>query len=79
MCARITDSGKLTLINDRLTTADSGREQESTLADAASHERVLRRIFSGHDHLAHRALRLWRQRRPGLRTDGVVQQIGTYS
>lgn len=62
ICARTTDSGKITLVNDRVTVADRGRQSETLISDLTEREAVLSRIFAGHEHLTQRAMDALRAR-----------------
>lgn len=61
MCARWSGGRRLTLINDRLVTADRGVESVTPVADEAQAVAVLAEIFRDHEHLVVRALRVWRR------------------
>jgi N-hydroxyarylamine O-acetyltransferase len=62
ICARTTDGGKITLVNDRVTVADRGRQSVTLISDMAEREHVLSRIFAGHEHLTQHAMNAWRKR-----------------
>ncbi|WP_018222380.1 arylamine N-acetyltransferase family protein [Salinispora pacifica] len=61
MCARWSAGRRLTLINDRLVTADRGVESVMPVGDEAQAAAVLAEIFRDHEHLVVRALRVWRR------------------
>lgn len=77
MCSRVTDEGKVLLVNDLLVEAlDGGVERSTRVETAAACRRAVDRIFAGHPHLAERALRIWlrlaRERVPAADTEAVT-------
>lgn len=73
MCARWSGDRRLTLINDRLVTADRGTESVTLIGDAGQASAVLAEIFRDHAHLAVRGLRVWRRLFPDHTRPGPVE------
>lgn len=62
MCSRVTDTGKVTLVNDVLIeTSDGGAEKSSRVDTPDAARAALKRVFAGHPTLVERGAHIWQR------------------
>lgn len=61
MCSRVTDEGKVLLVNDLFLEAVDGVEHSRRIETPESCRSAVDRVFADHPQLAERALRIWRR------------------